>query len=111
VNCDSRELELMPGSVAASSVVVYDIIGTYIRPLTGKQVVYWSHILIGKFDATRFGSAGLSPWEGRHVQCLSMLLIPCPIDAVVISQAPSSLMRALRLDMFHSLLWTPGSPA
>jgi Na+/proline symporter len=81
VNCDSRELELMPGSVAASSVVVYDIIGTYIRPLTGKQVVYWSHILIGKFDATRFGSAGLSPWEGRHVQCLSMLLIPCPIDA------------------------------
>lgn len=43
-------MALIPGdsTVAASSVVVYDIIGTYIRPLTGKQVVYWSHILIGK---------------------------------------------------------------
>jgi hypothetical protein len=53
-----------PGAVAASSVVVYDIIGTYIRPLTGKQVVYWSHILIGKSNL-RFRNISVCP-DGRE---------------------------------------------
>ncbi|KAK8847691.1 hypothetical protein IAR55_005550 [Kwoniella newhampshirensis] len=32
--------------IAVSSIVVYDILGTYGRPLTGKQVVFWSHVVI-----------------------------------------------------------------
>lgn len=32
--------------IAVSSVLVYDVIGTYIKPLTGKQTVWWQHIVL-----------------------------------------------------------------
>ncbi|WWD03414.1 hypothetical protein V865_001466 [Kwoniella europaea PYCC6329] len=32
--------------IAVSSIVVYDIFGTYWKPLSGKQVVFWSHLVI-----------------------------------------------------------------
>ncbi|KAJ7708741.1 Na+/solute symporter [Mycena rosella] len=33
--------------IAVSSIIVYDILGTYWKPLTGKQVIYYSHLIIG----------------------------------------------------------------
>ncbi|WWD21775.1 hypothetical protein CI109_106262 [Kwoniella shandongensis] len=41
--------------IAVSSIVVYDIFGTYGRPLTGKQVVFWSHLVIA-IAAVWFGA-------------------------------------------------------
>ncbi|WWC68262.1 uncharacterized protein I206_102185 [Kwoniella pini CBS 10737] len=41
--------------IAVSSIVVYDIIGTYWKPLSGKQVVFWSHLIIG-IAAVWFGA-------------------------------------------------------
>lgn len=29
--------------------MVYDIIGTYWRPLTGKEIMWWSHVIIAFF--------------------------------------------------------------
>ncbi|KAJ7089759.1 solute symporter family transporter [Mycena belliarum] len=33
--------------IAVSSIIVYDILGTYWKPLTGKQVIFYSHLVIG----------------------------------------------------------------
>ncbi|WRT64468.1 uncharacterized protein IL334_001400 [Kwoniella shivajii] len=41
--------------IAVSSIVVYDVIGTYWKPLTGKQVVFWSHLIIA-IAAVWFGA-------------------------------------------------------
>ncbi|WVW85901.1 hypothetical protein I302_107939 [Kwoniella bestiolae CBS 10118] len=41
--------------IAVSSIVVYDIVGTYWKPLSGKQVVFWSHLIIA-LAAVWFGA-------------------------------------------------------
>ncbi|KAJ7623589.1 solute symporter family transporter [Roridomyces roridus] len=33
--------------IAVSSIIVYDIMGTYWKPLSGKQVIFYSHFIIG----------------------------------------------------------------
>jgi len=33
--------------IAVSSIIVYDVLGTYWKPLTGKQVIFYSHLIIG----------------------------------------------------------------
>ncbi|KAF9016205.1 hypothetical protein BDZ89DRAFT_1141639 [Hymenopellis radicata] len=33
--------------IAVASIIVYDLLGTYWKPLTGRQVIFYSHIIIG----------------------------------------------------------------
>ncbi|KAI5480272.1 hypothetical protein MNV49_001231 [Pseudohyphozyma bogoriensis] len=75
--------------IAVSSIIVYDIIGTYIKTLTGPQIVKYSHITIGLFAiwggcwATILNKAGIDLGWLFYVQGVALTPAVIPIGLTV----------------------------
>ena len=55
--------------IAISSVLTYDVLGTYWKPLTGQQAIKWQHGIIGELPGQHGGAelmalAGFALWIG-----------------------------------------------
>lgn len=75
--------------IAISSIIVYDLIATYIKPLTGTQIVKYSHIVIAVFAvwmgcwATILGKAGIDLGWLYYVQGVLCTPAVVPIGLTV----------------------------
>jgi len=75
--------------IAISSIIVYDILGTYWKPLSGKQIIYYSHLIIALWAiwmgawATILNQAGIDLGWLFYIQGVALTPAVVPIGLTV----------------------------